>query len=259
VETRKRVAKGPPLSQASSVDFDAGGHLLAAKNTSGDILVMELPELNEVARFSGHEFGEGTEIHFASGGEIVHGTWSGLLVARDALTGAVMWQEQGNDIFELCRTRDRQTWAYRTWSKVEHRSHAVIRNWPFNKHEASVVPGVKRVAALALSDDACQLAIAADELAIYQRDSTIAEWSRAARNRHDIGGRSGTLSWSPDGRLLAANGLTHATVFARDLSHRFSEEVEYNCDVAFSPNGELLAVGAWGAGLTVALKDKLGS
>ncbi len=68
------------------------------------------------------------------------------------------------------------------------------------------------------------------------------------------------MSWSPSGDLLAANGPTQAAEFSRELSHEFSEEVEYNCDVAVSPDGKLLAVGAWGsAGIVVALDDKLGN
>src|SRR5215207_6835159 len=91
VAQRARIAKGPPLQNASSIDFAPGGRDVVAKNTRGDLLFMEVPTLDEKAHFSGHGFGDGTDIRFAPHGRhLIDGSWSGQLTVRDAATGDVV-------------------------------------------------------------------------------------------------------------------------------------------------------------------------
>jgi dipeptidyl aminopeptidase/acylaminoacyl peptidase len=78
VESSSRIALGPALEHASSVDFSPDGRLLAAKNTYGEVLVMGVPDLEERARFPGHAYGEGTDIRFSPDGrQLVTGRAAG--------------------------------------------------------------------------------------------------------------------------------------------------------------------------------------
>ena len=89
---RRPIASGPRFSHASSADFSPDGTLLAVKNTTGDVLVLSVPDLDEVSRLSGRELGEGTPIRFADDGKyIVDGNWGGALMVRDPISGALAW------------------------------------------------------------------------------------------------------------------------------------------------------------------------
>jgi len=86
--------------------------LLAVKNTSGDVLVLSVPDLQEVARLSGAGLGEGTPVRFAADGKhIVDATWGGVLMVRDAVDGSLAWSEKGESVFRLERSRDRAVWT----------------------------------------------------------------------------------------------------------------------------------------------------
>jgi len=246
VAARARIATGPPLQQAAAVDFSPDGRLLAAKNTSGQILVMAVPDLDERARFSGRGFGEGTDIFFAPDGRhLVDGTWSGLLTVRDALTGDIVWQETGADIFTLACTRDRRTWLYhRTGGDV------VLRGWPFGDTPPEPVVSLQHVGPMALSDDARRIAFLKRGLTILQRGTA---WEVAAQlDVVPIGGTGQAMSWSPDGTLLAYTAERHATIFDAELRPLHREDLRYVSDADFAPTGTLVAFGDWSAGLVLA-------
>jgi hypothetical protein len=80
------------------------------KNTSGDVVVLDVPSLEVVSRLPGK--GEGTPVRFAADGDhLVDATWGGTLAVRE-LDGTTTWAEDGHNIFRLACTRDRGTWIY---------------------------------------------------------------------------------------------------------------------------------------------------
>jgi dipeptidyl aminopeptidase/acylaminoacyl peptidase len=226
VAARERVAKGPPLENASSLDFAPDGRLLAAKNTRGEVLVMGVPDLDERARFSGRGFGEGTGIRFAPDGRhLVDGSWSGLLTVRDATNGEVVWQEAGDSIFELASTRDRRTWVY---TRAAHRQpgQVLLREWPLGDGPTGPIPPTAGAGALAIADDACRLAIVGRGLTVLQRGSRADPWHAIASIDLLPGGGTGeALSWSPDGALLAYTGARRAHVFDTRLRELHQEHL----------------------------------
>jgi WD40 repeat protein len=153
VASRQRVATGPPLAHASSVDFSPNGRTLAAKNTAGDILIMDVPDLTERVRFPGAGFGEGPGLLFAPGGQrFVDAAWSGLLSVRDTRTGAVHWQEAGGDIYRLAATRDRRLFVYTRGDRARIAQHVYIHSWPLDT-TPEPIGSLRDVHALAISDE----------------------------------------------------------------------------------------------------------
>jgi len=251
VAQRKRLATGPAMSYASRVAFSPDGTRLVAKNTSGDALVMTLPDLSEQARFSGAPFGEGTDLLFSPDGhQLIDGTWSGILTVRDAATGKVDWQESGHDIFQLTATRDRSLWAY-TRATGPGPSRLYLRRWPFDE-QAEHIDDIQGVDALAISDDGKRLAVAGWGLRILER-SPDGTWRLSAEAPELSGGGTGqSVSWSPDGGLLAYTGDEQGLVMDTELRELHDEPLEYASDADFAPTGDLVAFGDWSAGIVVA-------
>lgn len=58
VGERKRVARSHPFKHPSRFDFSPDGEKLAVKSTSGEIVILDAPSLEEIARHSGRAWGE---------------------------------------------------------------------------------------------------------------------------------------------------------------------------------------------------------
>jgi WD40 repeat protein len=256
VAGRRRIATGPPLAHASSVDFSPDAPLLAAKNTSGDILILGLPDLTERARFSGAGFGEGPGLLFAPDGEqFVEATWSGLLTVRAVATGTVQWQEQGDAIYSLATTRDRRLFVYTRSDHAQVGQRVFLRSWPFDG-APQPLGSFHDVHALAISDDGTRVAIASDTLLIVERSADGA-WPTVARGTQlPHGGTGQALSWSPDGRLLAHTNARMATVLDTQLTIRHQESLPCPSDAQFVPRGDLIAFGDWSAGVVLAWRSQ---
>lgn len=251
VVARRRVATGPPMANAASVDFSPDGQLLAAKNTSGDVIVMGVPDLEERARLAGRGFGEGTDIRFAPDSRhLVDGSWSGLLTVRDGETGAVTWQEPGSSIFRLASTLDRRTWAYDRWAREDGR--LLVRSWPFDEQSPEPVPGLEGAMALAFSRDRRRLAVVERELFVFERVPADGPWRVAARRDSPPGEGPAALSWSPDGALLAYSGAGRAIVFDNELRPQHEQALRYASDAHFASTGTLIAFGDWSSGIVTA-------
>jgi WD40 repeat protein len=259
VAGRRRIATGPPLTHASSVDFSADATLLAAKNTAGDILIMDLPDLTERARFSGAGFDEGCDVLFApGGGQFIEATWSGLLSVRDIHTGAVAWQETGDAIYQLAATRDRRRFVYTRSDSVKVCQRVFLRSWPFDD-PPDPIGSFADVHALAISEDGDRVALAADTLLILER-SPDGEWNTAARGPQlPHGGTGQALAFSPDGQLLAHTHAPAATVLDAELTVCHQEAMPYPSDAQFAPGGELVAFGDWSSGLVLAWPPRAGT
>ena len=95
---------------------------MVAKNTSGEVVVFDAASLEELARFAGEGYGEGTSVRFSPCGRyLIDGSWGGRLLVREADSGSVAWEEAGADgaIFgHAMHARDRTFWVYRRWTGV---------------------------------------------------------------------------------------------------------------------------------------------
>jgi WD40 repeat protein len=250
VADRARIARGPALSNASEVDFAHDGSRVVAKNTSGEVVVIDAETFEERVRFPGSGRGEGSEIRFSPCGRyLVDGSWGGVLLVRDAESGEVIWQEleAGTAIFNLQCTRDRAFWAYDRHDRSQH--WFLARAWPFWDHEPIRINGIERGSAFALRDDRRLLAVTTQNLQLWQLDGADA----TLRIERPIdGGRPDVLCWSPDGQALAHAANKAGHVYSADLDSLCSVALQYPSDAEFSPRGDLVAFGDWSQGIAIA-------
>ena len=180
-----------------SADFSPDGQLLAVKNTSGDVLVMSVPDLEGVARLSGAGIGEGTPIRFtADGRHVVDASRGGTLMVRDPIDGSTAWSESGDYIFRLACTRDRATWVY-------DRGQTLVRKWPFDANLPEPVSSLGAPHVVAISDDGQRVAAVRNEIQVAHRDRDSGEWSTPQLVRPvPFDGLHHGLCWAPDGELV---------------------------------------------------------
>jgi hypothetical protein len=199
----RRVASAPRFPHPSSADFSPDGTLLAVKNTSGDVLVLKVPDLEEVSRLSGARLGEGTPIRFAGDGRhIVDANRGGVLMVRDALDGSVAWSETGESVFRLERSRDRAVWTY-------DRDRPLVRRWPFEAHAPEPIGFWGAPFSVALSDDGTRVAGISSGLEVAERHGD-GLWSPSTQvSPAPWDGSAHGLCWGPDDELIHAH---HSTV-----------------------------------------------
>ena len=242
---RRPIASGPRFSHASSADFSPDGTLLAVKNTTGDVLVLSVPDLDEVSRLSGRELGEGTPIRFADDGKyIVDGNWGGALMVRDPISGALAWSERGESVFRLERSADRAVWTY-------DRNRLYVRRWPFDAHEPEPIGFWGPPFSVALSDDGTRVAgiSAGLEVSEQHADGIWSASHQAFPARWD--GAAHGLCWGPGDELIHAHHST-LRVFKDVRSSPHLMRLPFPTrDIAISPTAGKLAVGGTDEGLVL--------
>jgi WD40 repeat protein len=260
VESRTRIARAHPFKHPSHIDFSPDGSKLAVKNTSGEIVVLDGSTLDVLARHSGRPWGEGAEVLFSPCGEyLVDGTWSGALVVREALTGTVVHREEdeGRSIGALDCTRDRLRWAYNVWRHAPHKDvWLTIRSWPFTAGRSetrfqATAREARSIHALALDPSGASLAVTGHGLQLWGVSTDEPELLRKAPVL-PVSGTGRAVAWSPSGEMLALAGAGETRLFTNALREIWRTDLEYSCDVAFSPSGDLLAFGAWSRGFVIA-------
>jgi WD40 repeat protein len=239
----RAVTSGPRFAHASSADFSPDGNLLAVKNTSGDVLVLSVPGLEEVSRLSGAALGEGTPVRFAEDGKhIVDSTRGGVLMIRDALDGSLAWSEKGESVFRLERSRDRAVWTY-------DRRQLYVRRWPFDVHKPDLIGFYGGPFSVALSDDGSRVAGISDGLVVSERqaDGTWSSPEQVFPAPWD--GSAHGLGWGPGNELLHAH---HSTVRVFDDLRSAPHLIRLSflaLDVAISPTAKATAFGGYEQGL----------
>jgi hypothetical protein len=241
----RRAASGPHFADPASADFSPDGRMVAVKNTSGDVLVMSVPALEEVARLSGAGIGEGTPIRFSPDGRhIVDACWGGALMVRDPTDGSMAWRETGHSIFRLACTHDRATWVY-------DRGQTLVRGWPFDTNAPEAVSSLGAPPGpVAISDDGNRVVAVSGGLQVSERHADRGGWSEP-RLVHPapFDGLDHGLCWGPGGELVYTH--QHAVWVFHDLhaAPRAMRVPFWAFDIAISPTGATVAIGGWDAGL----------
>lgn len=246
----KRVAAAPQFSNPVSADFSPDGALLAIKNTSGDVLVLAVPDLSVAARLSGAGIGEGAGIRFtADGRHLVDASWTGILMVRDAIDGSIVWAEKGPSVSRLVCTRDRMTWAY---DRVRGRGQTFVRVWPFDAHEPEAVASIGGPLAVAVSDDGARVAAVSDGLQVSDRHADSGDWCPPTRVfAAPFDGQEHAVGWAPNGDLVYAHEFA-VHVFDREtLAPRGVRMAFHVLDFAISPDESTAAFAGREGGLVV--------
>jgi WD40 repeat protein len=260
VPSRTRIARAHPFKHPSHIDFSPDGSKLAVKSTSGEIVVLDGSTLDVLARHSGRPWGDGAEVLFSPCGEyLVDGTWSGAVVVREALTGTAVHCEadDARSIGSLGCTRDRLRWACKAWRHAPHEDvWLTIRSWPFTDGGSETrihATGreARSIDAVALDPSGASLAVSGHGLQLWDVSTDEPELLRKAPVL-PVSGTGRAVAWSPSGGILALAGAGETRLFTNALRQIWRTDLEYSCDVAFSPSGDLLALGAWSKGFVIA-------
>ncbi len=247
------IARAHPLKHPSHIDFSPDGSLLAVKNTSGDIAVLDALTLDVLARHHGRPWGEGSPLRFSSdGAQLVDGSWDGHLLVRDTMSGDVLYSEHDGTtmIVGIAATVDRSRWVVQSSTRSPHDAPNVvsIRQWPLSRDRVDVDLETGRNV-VALHPSAMRLAIVTDRLRIWDvSDADRTTGSIVAQSpRFPISGTGNHVSWSPQGDRVALAGARAVRIFTPNAREVASIELEYASSVAYSPSGELLSHAALGA------------
>lgn len=263
LETRKRQGSYRPFAHPNHLDISPSGRHAVVKNTSGALCIMTLDEAPTM-RVLPHRFGEGSGAVFSADGEsIVDGCWGGQFTVWSAETGQPVQGDviDGAMITALACDARREQFVFHRQPMHDGRSTPVpdealvVRHWPiYDNVELTLCADWGPVTVPAFSPDGRLLAVAQlDALTIIDVGRRVEVVSRALDGTFGAGQ---AVSWSPDGRWVACIEAHQLSVFdAATLERRARRPVDYACDVAFSPDGRFVAIGAWSNGVLVAVDD----
>jgi WD40 repeat protein len=259
VALKSKAVRSHPFAHPSDAAFSPDQRHLAVKSTSGQIVIIDAQSGQTAVDFKNTADGEGSNLQYSFCGEyIVDGSWSGRLAVRRAGSGAHEFvQEFGGDSIRSVHS----SWDGRRWITA-HGCKAIsddrppppdyfsVWDWPFRPGGYRVLP--ERVAfarSSAFSPDGALLAVVhgapADMVSVFQ----LSDGTCVGAVSIQSGGTGHALGWSADGRLIGSVQDQIVVFYAWPGLGRMHElALAYPSDVAFSPCGDVLALGSWQAG-----------
>jgi WD40 repeat protein len=255
---RSKVVRTHPFSHPSDAAFSPDQRHLVVKSTSGRIVIIDVKCGQIVVDFDNAAEGEGSNLQYSPCGEyILDGTWSGRLSVRRASSGAREFvQEFGEMIRSVHRSDDGRYWVIAHGAKAmsddcqPSYDNFSVWAWPFGSGGYRILPA--RIAfsrSSALSPDGAFLAVVhgapPDTLSVFQVDDGACAGDVSIQS----GGTGHALCWSTDGRLIGSVQDQNIVFYTWPGLRKMHElALAYPSDVAFSPRGDVLAVGSWQVG-----------
>jgi len=261
--TGKRQGAYRPFAHPSNLDVAPSGTHCIVKSTGGELALMTLDDEPVITPVKVRDPSEGAAALFSPcGGFVVDAGWDGLLAVRELPAGRLAFAQPHKEVmieWLACDpARERYAYVHHSMSDDDPTppNKLVLRRWPFDTHPDVVLPVDSELhdAALAFSPDGRRLAINSDgRLLVVDADSGA---TLAQRTVAEMRGTGMAVAWSADGAALACVEEDQISFFgtgtlARHARHR----VAYACDVAFSPDGRLVAMGSWENGVVMAVAD----
>jgi WD40 repeat protein len=261
---RKKAARAHPFAHPSSACFSPSGDQLAVKSTSGEIALISTQDGALIRNFRNSDDGEGSNIQYSACGDfIVDGSWEGRMFVRHASSGKIEFSVEfpGEMITDIDHDAKGETWVLAHSPKATSATESPascyfsVWRWPFARenftHFPARVPFARRSA---LAPDATRLAVIhgapLTELSVFD----MASGARCAACSVRCGGTGYALAWSPDAEFLGSIQATNATIYhTKTLEPWRNLVLPYPSHIAFSPNGCLVAIGSWKAGVVLAM------
>lgn len=245
----EQIAKISTLSNTSELAFSPDSRLIAIKNTSGRIALIDVAKQSITADFRNQSDGEGSNILFTEDGEnLVDASWAGWHFVR-SLNGTVTFRERfnGEMVTAVFRHPDGTYW----FRQVRPDERLIGRTWPFKigEFQKITIPVDWRYEDAAFSPDGRVLAISAG-----YKPRCVSVFSFPAmeilgsEEFPSLGNGLCGLGFSPCGRLLVVVGDVIAVLNAATLAVIEEIPFEDGARVAFSPTDPLLAIGGASGG-----------
>jgi hypothetical protein len=264
--TRKRIASWHAFSHPDHVAFSPDEKLLAIKNTSGEVAILDLATGDVRARSRPKIRDEGAAIYFSPCGTcLVDGSWSGKIRVRkvDDLSVVNEFAFPGEMITEVSASLDGSRWMFGHKPKTPADAqfgappYLSIWTWPFREPLATIPSSFDNVYAAQLAPSAQHVAVVGHCRANHAHELRLLALSGdvVASAAVSLGGTGSKTRWSRDSRLIGTIAAHEFRVLAvPTLNTVASIPAEYPSDIAFIGNNTEVFLGSWKWGRVDALR-----
>lgn len=258
VERRAKRYRVHPFSHPSECSIHPDETRIVVKNTAGQIALLDAQDGRLVRLLDSANGNEGSNILYSLCGEyVVDGSWNGQLTVRSATSGDIVFQKTfpGEMITKIAHSGRDDRWF------VVHQPKAVLENlapapayisvwnWPLASPVDFLHSPGNCINALSISPDGRNISIVShDSISVID----LAEKRSVGAAPFIFGGTAFVVSWSPDSREIATVQRNSFVFFdASTVKKSKTIELQFASDIAYSPDGTQLALGAWTAGALV--------
>jgi WD40 repeat protein len=237
----------------SDVRFSPDGSTLLVKTTSG-ALSLHVVGRSSRGRSLGRSDGEGPAPEFAGPDRVVNASWRGLLEVLDARGGASVTQQRfpHEMINAVHRSVATSGWvilhAPKTAADAQFPEPGYLSVWQGAVPTGTPVlvrTGLRFVRESALHPSGGIMAVVHGGSPASLALVDIATGVVSATRQVEYGGTTNELAWCPDGQELAVIERDAARIYNRSLELVGEMPLVYPCSVAYSPDGQRLAIGSW--------------
>ena len=256
IAQRKQLWSVCPLKNSSSISIDRLGKRVAVKNTQGQICVLDAKTGKIVFDHMNKSEGEGSNLLFTHDCKsIIDGSWEGVLTVRNAskpkFTDTRVFDE--NMITQIATHRTTPVFAiFRNRIMTDE---STVTLWK----EGTPLGKAKTLRRFELftAVNQCMAPTMPTPTQVFIADGTKILRFNTVRHETvvDIGGADPIIAidYDPINRAFAIATESRAFVYRlRDQTQHELHEDDHLCDIRFSPDSGMVAVGSWGSGLVVA-------
>lgn len=258
VSRRERLRSNSVLKDPAFVAFSPTGTSLAIKNTVGEIVVCETATADPMARYVPGKVDEGPGPVFYRNDLMIDASWSGEIRVRSTadLTPRVLWSASNVMVEDVMCAVGGRPWAFtvsRKHGDAEVGSPAdfvLLNDDPELAGFVKLQPAWQVLRSAALSPSGEHLAVRFGAKEHFVEIVEVRTSKKLSTAEIGQGGTGWRMCWSPESThvvLVERSGFSFRA--AHDLREVAWLPSEYPADVAFSPAGNLIALGGWKNGI----------
>ncbi|MBX3585447.1 MAG: hypothetical protein KF796_02295 [Ramlibacter sp.] len=259
---RERRFSSRALAHPAHAAFNTGEARLAVKNTSGDMITLDLSDGQVIARLNAKGHDEGAAIHYSACDHfLVDGSWNGAIRVRRADTLDVVeeFTYENEMITSVSKTDDGSLWLFahqpktRDGENFPEPPYMTLWDWPLRKPIRRIDPHFHSVGTASISPCGTWIATrgrhrALSDGTLLPDELRISDASGEARWSTNVtfSGTAYRARWSADGRLVGTVDRSGVLVFtAEGLTPQRTVSAEFASDVAFIDDGTSAVIGTW--------------